>query len=206
MARIILLLCFSFFFLNLPVQAETSIQHSFHRSYDYEKDKNYSGAIRSLMRMYQLYPSGYTLNLRLGWLHYLNQSYEKALPFYAAAIQTAPYSIEAKLGRAQVLITQKKWDLAERQLKGTLKIDFYHPSANLKLLFVLRMKKNFDLALQVNQKMLLYYPTDLSFLTELGRLYWAQENWNAATAAFQNILTLDPENLVANSYFTPKVE
>jgi len=65
------------------------IKNAYYRSYQYEKSGNYEDAIKSLMPVYNKYPDGYTLNLRLGWLYYLNKKYANSIYHYEKAMTSA---------------------------------------------------------------------------------------------------------------------
>lgn len=181
--------------------AETSVENSYSKSYNYEKMEKYDDAIKALMRLYQQYPKGYTLNLRLGWLYYLKGSYTNSIKHYKVAMTIAPNSLQAKLGLTLPLMAQKKWADTEKLLYNVLKVDYYNYYGNLRLAYVLRIQGNTELAVQVSKKMLGLYPTDVSFLIELGWTYFAQNNIKNATSVFSSVKLLDPENVSAKEYF-----
>jgi len=75
--------------------------------------------------------------------------------------------------------------------------DFYNYYANLRLAIALRLQNKARLAERVSRKMLVRYPTSLDFLVELGRdLLWEGQK-DEAKRVFQEVLLLDPENVVA---------
>jgi len=59
------------------------------------------------------------------------------------------------------------------------------------------MQKKFDAAEDVLNRALPLYPTDVKYLTELGLVKVAQDKCTAARRIFTDVLTLDPENVVA---------
>jgi len=180
------------------------IQDAYHRSYSYEKVQVYDDAIKSLMLVYQEYPDGYTVNLRLGWLYYLKHSYTNALHHYSQAIKILPYSAEAKLGYTLPLIAQHRWSDVEQLLSQVLKTDYYNYYGNLRYSYILRMQKKYDLAETVLRKMLNLYPTDVSIQSEFALLKKDQGELSAAKAIYQDILILDPENFTAKTYLEKK--
>jgi len=198
---LVLIACFLIASRAERLQAATPIQESYHRSFSYEKVQDYDNAIKALMPIFQTYPKGYTVNYRLGWLYYLKQSYSNALSHYGQAISVAPYSIEVKLGITLPLMAQLRWEDVENQLYKVVKTDFYNYYGNLRLAYVLRQQKKVTLGIQVMQKMLSLYPTDVSCLTELALLYVEKKDKKAAGEVFQTILTLDRENVAAKSFF-----
>lgn len=72
--------------------------------------------------------------------------------------------------------------------------------ASLRLAIALRMQGKLSQAEQVNTSMLGLYPTDVSFLTQLGLVHVGQKNRAAARQVFRKVLTLDPENVVAKKH------
>lgn len=191
-----------FFFLSISLSGMTNeeIQDAYYKSYNYEKMENYVDAIKALLPVYKAYPEGYTANLRLGWLYYLNKNYANSLEQYENAIKISPYSIEAKLGHLLPLLAQDRYSQVEKEAFQILNIDYYNYYANLRLVFALRMQKKYDNAESIVLKMLAIYPIDVSFLTEYALLKHFQEDIPAAVRVFNDILILDPENVTAKEY------
>ncbi len=177
-----------------------AIRDAYYRSYQYEKVQDYENAIRALMPVYKAYPEGYTINLRLGWLYYLSGRYANALEHYGKAVQTAPMAVEPRLGYMLPLLAQGRYAEVEQVAYHVLNTDYYNYYGNLRLAFALRMQQKWELAEAVTRKMLTLYPTDISFLTELGLIRDALGARAEARAIFQDVLILDPENETARAY------
>ena len=178
---------------------ETEIRDAYHKSYRYERSQSYADAIKALSPVVTAFPQGYTVNLRLGWLNYLIGSYATARTHYEAAIKTAPDSLEAKLGHTLPLMAQERYDEAEIAAKQVLRIDPSNYLANLRLAFAFRMLKKLDAAEDLLNRMLVLYPTDISLLTEYALIKTARNQSVDAKRVFNDILTLDPENVVAKA-------
>ncbi|KHD05961.1 hypothetical protein PN36_10595 [Candidatus Thiomargarita nelsonii] len=176
------------------------IQQAYHKSFHYEQTENYKAAIKSLLPVVRAYPKGYTANLRLGWLYYLMARYANSIAHYEVAIKTAPNAIEAKIGKLLPLLAQERYSEAEQTTYQILNTDFYNYLGNLRLSIALRKQKKTDLALEVVNKMLFLYPTNVSFLVELGQLYDQKGEKEKAAAVFRDVLVLAPENVTAKSY------
>ncbi len=191
-----------FFFLSSKIFALSleDIKKAYYMSYRYEIAGDYRDAIRSLMVVYKSYPNGYTVNLRLGWLYYLSKKYSNSIFHYKKAIKVIPYSVEAKLGLTLPLLAQGKYSSVERLCYQILNQDFYNYYGNLRLVYVLRKQKKYDLAEKVINKMLYLYPTDTNFLLELGILKFEKREFNNAKRILNDVLILDPENLKAKLY------
>ncbi len=175
------------------------IQKAYWDSYNYEKMQNYEDAIKALMPVYEAYPNGYTVNLRLGWLYYLQGHYANALHHYERAMKVLPASIEAKLGYTLPLLKQQKYREVEQMCYQILKVDFYNYYGNLRLVYVLRLLGDLQSAENVALKMLSLYPTDVAFLTEYGLIKQAQGELQEAKRIFTDVLTLDPQNITAKT-------
>lgn len=180
-----------------PTDAE--IRDAYHKSYRYEKAQNYSDAIKALAPVIGAYPQAYTVNLRLGWLNYLNGGFATARTHYQAAIKAAPDSLEAKLGHTLPLMAQEKWDDVEAITKQVLRLDPANYTANLRLAYASRLQKKFDAAEAILNGMLALYPTDISLLTELALVKLAKDNKAEAKRLFNDVVTLDPENVTAKA-------
>lgn len=178
---------------------DTQIREAYHQSYRYEKSQNYADAIKALMPVLEEYPQGYTLNLRLGWLHYLQGGFATARGHYETAVKVAPYSLEAKLGHTLPLLAQERWAEAEAVVRQVLRLDAGNYLANLRLAYALRLQQKFDAADEVVNRMLVSYPTDIALLSELALLKVAQGQGAEAGRIFNDILILDPENVTAKA-------
>jgi tetratricopeptide (TPR) repeat protein len=180
--------------------SDAEIKEAYYKSYNYEKIADYRDAIKSLSPVVKEYPKGYTVNLRLGWLYYLNENYADALKHYEVAMQTAPYSAEAKLGHLLPLLAQQKYEQVESEAYQILELDYNSYYGNLRLSIALRWQGKLDLAAKVDIKMLTLYPTDVNFLTELGLVRFYQGDKEAAGKIFTDVQILDPENETAKEY------
>jgi hypothetical protein len=56
------------------------LQKAFHNSYIDEANKNYLAAISDVMPYYS--DDSYEMNIRLGWLNYLNKNYTTSQSYY----------------------------------------------------------------------------------------------------------------------------
>ncbi len=190
--------------LAIPVSAfsltYTDIKEAYHRSYIYEKSGDYADAIKALMPVYKSYPNGYTVNLRLGWLYYLAGRYADSEYHYKKALQAIPTSVEAVLGLMLPLMAQDRWSQVESLAYRILKTDYYNYYGNLRLSVALRHQNKFSMAEAVDRKMLTLYPTDVNFLNELALSLLGEGKKLYAKTIFENVLILDPENVVAREY------
>ena len=171
-----------------------SIRDAFTRSYEQETAKNYRQAIQSLEPLLDQAGQEYLVNLRLGWLHYLNADYGNAVRCYRAAIEAAPQATEPRVGYLLPLLAQQHYDEAEKAARQVIELDPANYYANLRLAYALRLQGKLPEAEQVAKKMLKLQPTDVSLLSELALVYVAQDRKGEARETFEQILMLSPTN------------
>ncbi len=179
---------------------QQEITQMYYKSYNYEKMGDYKDAIKVLIPLYEKYPDGYTLNLRLGWLFYLNKKYTNAIKHYQKASMVLPYSVEPKLGLMRVYLAMQKYKEALKIGNSLLREDYYNYYGNYYETAALMGIKDYKNALKVTQKMLTLYPTSVLFLNLLGEIYYIEGKKDKAKEVFANVLILDPNNVVAKSY------
>jgi tetratricopeptide (TPR) repeat protein len=179
---------------------DDAIRDCYYQSYRYEKAQNFEDAIKAMAPVLAEYPQGYTVNLRLGWLHYLNGQHANAKAHYQTAMKVAPESIEARLGYTLPLLAQERYEDVESVTRQILRVDASNYYANLRLAFALRLEKKLEPAEEILERMSVLYPTDVKFLVERGLVKAAKNQTDAARRIFADVLTLDPENPVAREY------
>ncbi len=189
----------SLLFVGVLFASEFNIKKIYEKSYNYEKMGDYKDAIKVLIPLLKKFPTGYTLNLRIGYLYFLNKNYKNAIKYYQKASLVLPYSIEPKLGLMRVYLAMGNYEKAIEIGNTILKRDFYNFYGNFYLAKAMFYKKDFKDALLVVNKMLGLYPTSVLYLTLLGEIYWNIDK-NKAKNIFNNVLILDPNNIVAKSY------
>jgi len=180
---------------------EPDIKAAYHASYEYERAEDYQDGIRALAPVYEAYPNGYTVNLRMGWLFYLNGNYNNAISHYDVARSAAPFALEPKLVQLLPMLAQGRWSDAESVAYEVVSVDHYNYYGNMRLVFALRMQEKFEPAYQIALKMAAVYPTDVAFLTELALLNQARGYEEEAARLFTDVQILDPENEAARNYF-----
>lgn len=185
---------------NVYGMTDKEIQEAYSKSYKYEKTDNYQDAIKSLLPVAREYPDTYTVNLRLGWLYYLNKKYANSLENYTRAIKAMPASLEAKLGYILPLLAQERYQKAEEEAFKIIKTDHYNYYGNLRFAYALRMQKKYDEAEKITLKMLALYPVDVLYLTEYALTMHGKDDTKTAVNTFYSILILDPENVTAKGF------
>lgn len=179
---------------------ELDIAGAYKRSFEMEKAQRYQEAIRALAPVYEAYPNGYTVNLRMGWLFYLNGNFNNAIAHYEVAGTAMPYSLEPKLGRLLPLLAQERWAEAEALAYQIVSVDHYNYYGNLRLIIALRNQKKLEPAYQIALKMTSAYPTDMYYLVELALIQDARGDKAEAKRLFEDVLILYPDNETARKY------
>jgi len=73
-----------FFFANIFISGRESGKkiETFTLSVQYENNKDYKNAIKEIEKIYNDFKDDYLVNLRLGWLYYLNSKQDKSIKYY----------------------------------------------------------------------------------------------------------------------------
>ena len=175
-----------------------NIKTQYFKSYDYEQMGKYNEAIKVLSPLYKKYSKGYTLNLRFGWLFYLDKKYNDAIKYYTKASLLNTYALNPKLGLIRIYLDTENYKKAETMSHELLKIDYYNHYANLYINKALIAQKKYDAALKNIRKMLIVYPTKVAFLEQLAIVYKATKS-KYLKQVYEDILILDPNNVLVRS-------
>ena len=176
------------------------IQKAYLDSYNYEKVADYTDAIKVLIPIYKKYPNGYTLNLRLGYLFYMDKKYQNAIKYYKKASLILPYSFEPKLAMMRLYLTTGEYKKVLEIGYPLIKVNYYDYYANLYILQALKQMKKYNDALVIANKMLTLYPTDVTYLVNLAKVYEKTDVNFAKRLYKDSILILDPNNVSAKLF------
>ena len=180
------------------INKKTTTKEDYLNSYNYERIGKYSEAIKVLAPLYKKYPKGYTLNLRFGWLFYLDKKYNNAIEYYKKASLINQYALDPKLGLIRIYLDTSSFKKAELMSYEILKIDYYNYYANLYTIQALIAQKKYKIATKITNKMLTLYPTNITFL-ELLAIIYKKTNNKYLHNLYKDILILDPNNVLARS-------
>lgn len=197
MMKIALFILFTISLLSSSEEFK-SIKSAYFKSYDYEHVGQYIEAIKTLAPLSKKYPKGYTLNLRLAWLFYLQKQYNVATNYYKKASILNTQAFEPKLGLIRVHLATYSFEEAQNIATELLKIDHYNYYANFYMAKALIAQKKYKIASTVITKMLALYPTDILFLEQLLMSYKATNN-KYYQDVYESILILDPNNVLVRS-------
>ncbi len=171
-------------------QNEQTIQKAFSESYTHEYNKKYSDAVSVLSVVYK--DDSYEMNLRMGWLTYLNKNYTLSQSYYTKAVNSKPYSIEAKLGLIKPLSALESWDKVMSSYEDIIKIDAQNYTANYWLGVMLYNRKKFENAIKHFEKLVNLYPFDYDANHMLAWSYLNHGRNNDAKIIFNKALMIRP--------------
>lgn len=186
-AWLLLLLCSV---LSASAQSNEVLQKAFHNSYANEAAKNYAAAINDVMPYYS--DDNYEINIRLGWLHYLNKNYTTSQSYYARAVALKPSSIEAKFGYVKPLSFLQSWDKVLQQYLDIIRIDPQNTQANYWAGVIYYNHKQYATAIKCFRIVATLYPFDYDGNQMLGWAYLMDGQKTAARNYFEKALIIKP--------------
>jgi tetratricopeptide (TPR) repeat protein len=145
-----------------------------------------------LIVIFDDYKDDYLINLRLGWLNYLNKNYNESEKYYHEAIRISNQSIESLLGLAYPLYAAGKIDELIGVYKSILKLDPNNYRANLQLGIIYLNKNDYLNAKILFEKIKNNFPSDFSANLYLGWTYYYLGSNNKAHKLFTNALIIAP--------------
>jgi tetratricopeptide (TPR) repeat protein len=166
---------------------------TFKNSIQEESIGKYAQAILTVMKIFDKYSDEYIINLRLGWLHYLNKDYESSIKYYKNAIEISNNkSIEAMFGATLPLADRGDWDEVKDYYNMILDIDENNYTANLRLGQIDLNTGNYLSAKSYLSKVVEMYPGDYETNLYLAWTYYYLGDNSTAHDLFIEVLTLNP--------------
>jgi tetratricopeptide (TPR) repeat protein len=170
----------------------SALRKAFKDSYTLEYNKAYGEAIASLAKVHD--ENSYELQLRLGWLNYMNKNYNQSLANYSRAASLKPYALEAKLGLIKPLSVLESWDKVLQAYEEILKIDPQNYTANYWAGNIYYNRKKYDQASRLFEKIVNLYPFDYDANHMLAWTYLNMGKNNEAKAFFGKALLNRPDD------------
>lgn len=188
---------FVFLFSCALAQNPAALQTAFVNSYQSEQAGKYSEAISAMKAVYKV--DSYILNIRLGWLLYLDKQYTESISYYDKSIALKPYAIEARFGCVKPLSAIESWEKVKAHYVEILKIDPQNTIANYWLGVVYFNRKDYINAGKLFEKVVNLYPLDYDSVIMLA---WSKLNSGKSADAnllFNQALILRPDDSSALS-------
>lgn len=164
-----------------------------------EANGNYTEAVNKLMKIYDANKNNYLINMRLGWLHYLKESYDISKKYYKNAISlTQEKSIEPYLGLTLPLAALKEWSEVKNTYEKILLLDPNNYTANLRLGQIYLNNKDYRNAKLCLEKAYLNYKAEFEVNHSLGWTYFYLGDKKKANELFTNALMLNSKDALAS--------
>jgi tetratricopeptide (TPR) repeat protein len=195
MRRILITILLAFSVLLSEAQDYTKLTSAFSDSYTKEKAGKYTDAIAAIKAYYDT--ESYEINLRLGWLTYLQGQFSESMVYYNKAIELMPYAIEPRLGLVLPASSMGNWDLVIAQYIKILSIDPNNTVTLYRLGLIMYDKKDFKQAYQYFEKVVNLYPFDYQSVLMLAWTNYKLGKTREAKILFNKALLYYPEDASA---------
>lgn len=186
---------FLFSALLLNAQDYPRLTIAFSDSYVKEKSGKYGEAVLALKALYD--PQLYEINLRLGWLTYLQGQFSESLAYYNRAIELMPYAIEPRFGVVLPASAMGNWDMVIDQYNKILSIDPNNTITIYRLGLISYDKKDYNKAYQYFEKVVNLYPFDYQSVVMLAWTNYRLGKMREAKILFNKALLYYPEDASA---------
>ncbi len=190
-----------FFFLSITINLNAQDAHykalseAFKTSYTNEAAKDYSGAIEALNKVYE--QDSYEINLRMGWLNYLNGLHVESIRFYKEAIKLKPFAIEPKFGIAYPLNASNNVTELINYYNQILEIAPNNTYALYQLGLVYFNLKQFEKAEKLFGKVVDLFPFDYDGLIMLAHTSFHLKKVREAKVLYHKVLLYNPGDKAA---------
>lgn len=181
--------------VNLAAQDFAKLSVAFTESYAKEKEGKYADAAKPLKAMYD--EKSYEVNLRLGWLTYLQGQFSESVGYYSKAIELMPYAIEPRLGIVLPASAMGNWGSVVEQYNKILSIDPNNTLVLYRMGMISYENKDFKKAYTYFEKVVNLYPFDYYSVLMLGWTNYQLGKTKEAKILFQKALLYDPTSVSA---------
>lgn len=181
--------------VNLAAQDFAKLSVAFTESYAKEKEGKYADAAKPLKAMYD--EKSYEVNLRLGWLTYLQGQFSESVGYYSKAIELMPYAIEPRLGIVLPASAMGNWGTVVEQYNKILSIDPNNTLVLYRMGMISYENKDFKKAYTYFEKVVNLYPFDYYSVLMLGWTNYQLGKTKEAKILFQKALLYDPTSASA---------
>jgi len=173
----------------------TKLTAAFSESYAKEKSGKYADAATSLKAYYDA--NSYEINLRLGWLTYLQGQFAESMGYYNKAIELMPYAIEPRLGLALPASAIGNWELIVTQYNKILSIDPNNTLTLYRMGLISYEKKDYKQAYIYFEKVANLYPFDHDSILMLAWTNFRLGKTREAKILFSKALLYNPADASA---------
>jgi len=195
MKKISLITIFILMVIVSPAQDYNKLINAFSDSYVKEKAGKYSDAVSTLKVIYTA--DSYEINLRLGWLTYLQGQFTESLGYYNKSINLMPYAIEPRLGVVLPASSLGNWDMVMDQYNKILAIDPNNTVTLYRLGLISYDRKDYTQANKLFEKVVNLYPFDYQSLLMLAWTNLKLGKTREAKILFNKALLYSPDDASA---------
>ncbi len=184
--------------LNFVIYGQVSqekLELAFSQSYSYEKNGDYSQAVKVLKDVYN--EKSYEVNLRLGWITYLQGNYTESASYYNKAIQLMPLSEEARLGFVLPASAMGNWDAVIREYLKIIENNPNQTTILYRLGNIYYARNDFNKAYTYFEKLVNLYPFSYDGLLMFAWTNLKLGKYKEAKILFQKVLLLSPDDTSA---------
>jgi tetratricopeptide (TPR) repeat protein len=181
--------------LSAAAQDYSRLTAAFSESYLKEKAGKYADAATALKAYYD--SNSYEINLRLGWLTYLQGNFNESLGFYNKAIDLMPYAIEPRLGVVLPASALGNWDVVISHYNRILAIDPNNTITLYRLGLIYYDRKDYKQAFQFFEKVVNLYPFDYQSVLMLAWTNYRLGKTREARVLFNKALLYYPDDASA---------
>lgn len=179
--------------LSATVHGEIAFSELWSKSVSAETDGDYVTALELHEALLPKLGSDYGVNLRAGWLYYMNEDYETALKFYKRAAGRASGALSPLYGMLNCHVAKADTGQMMRVAKAILVISELDYTANQRLAMIYYSEKKFSLAAAYYRKLHRLYPEDLALASGLAWSYLEEGEARHAAPLFKSILMASPD-------------
>jgi len=172
-----------------------ALSEAFSVSYTKEAAKDFPGAIEALNKVYE--EDSYEINLRMGWLNYLNGLHVEAIKFYKQAIKLKPFAIEPKFGICYPLNASNNVTELINYYDQILEIAPNNTYALYQLGLVYFNLKQFEKAEKLFGKVVDLFPFDYDGLIMLAHTSFHLKKVREAKVLYHKVLLYNPGDKAA---------
>lgn len=180
------------------LNSQTAKVKAFNESVQYEANKNYKQALSALEKIYSDNAKDYFINLRMGWLYYNLQNYDKSENYYRIATELNTKSVEAMIGLIYPLAAKERWKEVEALYQKILKIDGMNYTANLRMGQMLLYRADYTGAKKYLERIYYVYQSDYELNLYFGWVMYYLGDKNNAREMFLRVLMQNSKDTSAN--------
>jgi tetratricopeptide (TPR) repeat protein len=195
MKRLITVIVLLFCFFSSYSQDYTKLKAAFSDSYTKEKSGKYGEAVATIKACYD--PDSYEINLRLGWLTYLQGQFTESLTYYNKAVELMPYAIEPRFGLVLPASSLGNWDMVVAQYNKILSIDPNNTVTLYRMGLIFYDKKEYQQAYKYFEKVVNLYPFDYQSVLMLAWTNYRLGKVREARILFNKALLYYPDDASA---------